>query len=91
MGRRSGARRSVGRVGAAVTAYRVATALREHWLSIPLARRERIAELVTRSRLQPSRLSQAEQAELRQLFAALGLPALGRRLASIAAAKRHGR
>jgi hypothetical protein len=75
----------------AVTAYQVAMALREHWLSIPLARRERMTELVTRSRLQPSNLSRAEQAELRQLVQALGLPALGRRLARIALAKRRGR
>ncbi len=88
MSRRAGARRSVGRVGAAVTAFQVAMAIREHWLSIPLARRERIAELVMRSRLQPSRLSRAEQAELRQLVSAVGLPALGRRLAGIAAGRR---
>jgi hypothetical protein len=84
-------RRSFGRIGMAVTAYQVAMAVREHWLTIPSARRERLTDLVRRSGLRPSNLSRAEQTELRQLLGGLGLPVLGRRLAGIAFAKRRGR
>jgi hypothetical protein len=80
-----------GRIGAAMTAYQVGMAVREHWLSIPSARRERMIELVRRSGLRPSGLSSAEQAELRRLVSGLGLPLLGRRLAGIAFSKRRGR
>jgi hypothetical protein len=84
-------RRKLGSIGAAITAWQVAMAVREHWLSIPRTRRDRLAELILQSRLQASNLSPAQRAELRDLIGAMRLPVLGRRLAGIAAAKRRGR
>ena len=82
-------KRAVERVGLAFTVYQVAVALREHWLSIPAAKRARATELVTRSGLRPSRLSPSERAELKRLVGAMRLPQLGRRLGGIAFAKRR--
>ncbi len=82
-------RRAVERVGLAFTAYQVALAVREHWLSIPAAERARASELAMRSRLRPSSLSPAERAELKRLVAAMRLPLLGRRLAGVAFARRR--
>lgn len=79
-----------GPLAAAITWGQVAMAVREHWLSVPRARRERLAELLMRSRLRPSRLSPAQRAELRELVAGMRLVDLGRRLATIAFAKRGG-
>lgn len=84
-------RRTFGRIGAVVTLFQVGIAVREHWLSIPLARRQRMTELVSHSRLRPGNLSRAEQRELRQLLAGIGLRVLGQRLAGIVVAKRRRR
>jgi hypothetical protein len=84
-------RRKLGRIGAAITAWQVAMTVREHWLSIPRARRDRLVELIMQSRMQPSNLSRAQQAELRDLIGRLRLAVLGRRLAGIAFAKRRRR
>ena len=84
-------RRTFGRIGAVVTLFQVGMAVREHWLSIPAARRERMSELVTHSRLRPGTLSRAEQHELRQLLAEMHLRVLGQRVAAIALAKRRRR
>ncbi len=82
-------RRKLESLGAVVTLWQVLTAVREHWRSVPRARRERTAELVMRARLRPANLSAAEQAELRKLLGGMGLAQLGRRLAGIAFSKRR--
>lgn len=84
-------RRTLGRIGVVVTLIQIGMAVREHWLSIPAVRRERMSELVGHSRLRPSNLSRAEKRELRQLLAGMRLPVLGQRLAGIALAKRRRR
>jgi hypothetical protein len=82
-------RRRLERLGLAVTVYQVAMAVREHWRSIPAAERRRAVALATRLRGRPSRLTGAEQAELRRVLSALRLPVLGQRLAGIGLAKRR--
>jgi len=68
--------RKVGPVGSAVIAMQVASATREHWRSIPRAKRRRLQTLLRQSRGKPSNLTKAERRELRKLVRALQLPRL---------------
>ena len=70
--------RKVGPVGSAVIAMQVASATREHWRSIPRAKRRRLQTLLRQSRGKPSNLTKAERRELRKLVRALELPRLAR-------------
>jgi hypothetical protein len=84
-------RRKLGTIGAVITAWQVAMAVREHWMSIPSVRRDRATELLARSRGIPANLSRAERRELRELISGMRLAQLGQRLAGIAFSKRRMR
>jgi hypothetical protein len=65
--------RRIGPVGSTVIALQLARATREHWQSIPRAKRRRLQSLLRQSRGKPSNLTQAERRELRKLVSALQL------------------
>lgn len=80
--------RRIGPLGAALALGQAALETRAHWGRIPLERRERLRELVGKSRGRPGNLSQRERDELRELVGGLELGELGRRLATTAAGAR---
>lgn len=57
----------------------VASATREHWESIPRAKRKRLQTLLRKSGGKPSNLTAAERRELRKLVRALDLSSLARK------------
>jgi hypothetical protein len=70
--------RKVGPLGSAVIALQIASTTRQHWQSLPSEDRERLQDLLRRSRGKPSNLSGAERRELRELVRGLQLPRLVR-------------
>jgi hypothetical protein len=69
---RKGLRR-IGPLGTAMTLGQLAWALRQHWLAVPTEHRERLADLLRKSKGKPSNLSRSERRECRELFARLNL------------------
>ena len=68
--------RRVGPLGASIAAAQTALTLHRHWQSIPRRDRERLQELLRKSKGRRSNLSRAERRELRRLLTALQLPRL---------------
>jgi hypothetical protein len=81
-----GALRKLGPLGTALTVGQLALVLRQHWLTIPAEHRDRLADLLRKSKGNPSKLSGAERRELRELVRRLDLTRLMRDGARSAAA-----
>jgi hypothetical protein len=88
MGLRSALRR-VGPLGTALTLGQLAVLVHRHWQTIPAEHRDRLAELLRKSRGRPGNLSRTERQELRGLVRKLDLVGLLRNGAPTAAMLRR--
>jgi hypothetical protein len=79
----------VGPFGTALTLGQLAWTVRAHWLAIPSEHRDRLADLLRKSRGKPSNLSRSERRELRELVRRLNLTRLLRDGAMSATALRQ--
>jgi hypothetical protein len=71
--------RQIGPLGTALVLGQIAWAVRQHWVTLPLDRRRRLAQLLRQSGGSPTRLSRAERRELADLVRELELAGALRR------------
>lgn len=75
------ARRLPGRALPWALVLQFAMAAREHWGALPPKDRERLREIVKRTKGRPQALTPGDRADLRQIAGSADLPGLARRIA----------